>query len=65
VRLTAREQEVLALLIRGRSDEEIANELFISKKTVSVHVSRIKDKLRARSRVDIAVRALRLGLASV
>jgi predicted ATPase/DNA-binding CsgD family transcriptional regulator len=60
--LSAREREVLAYVVNGHSDAEIARELFISKKTVSVHVSRIKDKLGAESRVGIALAALRLGL---
>jgi predicted ATPase/DNA-binding CsgD family transcriptional regulator len=63
-RLSAREQEVLAELVKGRSDAEIAADLFISKKTVSVHISRIRDKLGADSRVGIVLAALRSGSAS-
>jgi non-specific serine/threonine protein kinase len=62
--LTPRELEVVALVAAGRSDGEIAEELFISKKTASVHVANIKSKLAAESRVDIAISAQRLGLAA-
>jgi predicted ATPase/DNA-binding CsgD family transcriptional regulator len=61
--LSPRELEVFALIADGRSDGEIAAELFISKKTASAHVAHIKDKLGAESRVEIAVAAIRLGLA--
>jgi predicted ATPase/DNA-binding CsgD family transcriptional regulator len=60
--LSPRELEVLILVADGRSDGEIAAELFISKKTASAHVAHIKDKLGAESRVEIAVAAIRLGL---
>ena len=50
--LTAREVEVLAQLAAGRSDREIAAELFISKKTVSVHVSNVLCKLDVARRVQ-------------
>ena len=55
--LTPREREVLALLADGRSDGEIADALFISKKTASVHVASIKGKLGASSRVEMAILA--------
>jgi predicted ATPase/DNA-binding CsgD family transcriptional regulator len=60
--LTHREVEVLALLGQGRSDAEIAEQLFISKKTASVHVANIKGKLGSDSRVETALAAVRLGL---
>ena len=60
--LTRREVEVLTLVGRGRSDQEIADELFISPKTASVHVSNIKGKLGVESRLEIALRARELGL---
>jgi predicted ATPase/DNA-binding CsgD family transcriptional regulator len=59
--LSPRELEVFALVADGRSDGEIAAELFISKKTASAHVAHIKDKLGVESRVEIAVAAIRLG----
>ena len=56
--LTPREREVLVLVAAGRSDGEIAEALFISKKTASFHVAMIKGKLGARSRVEIATDAI-------
>ena len=52
--LTPREHEVLALLARGRSNGEIAKELFITTKTASVHVSNILRKLDVTNRVEAA-----------
>ena len=59
--LTRREREVLALLGAGRSNAEIGALLYVSKKTVSVHVANIKAKLGATSRVEIAIFAMRFG----
>ena len=59
--LTPREAEVLALLAAGRSDREIGAALGMSPKTASVHIGRIKGKLGASSRVDLALRAHGLG----
>ncbi|MBA2336960.1 MAG: response regulator transcription factor [Acidimicrobiia bacterium] len=56
--------EVLTLVADGRSDGEIAAELFISKKTASVHVAHIKDKLGVGGRVEIAMEGIRLGLVN-
>jgi predicted ATPase/DNA-binding CsgD family transcriptional regulator len=63
--LTRREAEVLALLVQGFSDQDIAQELFISPKTASVHVSSIKGKLGANSRVEAVTSAVRLGLVTL
>ncbi|MFE3449561.1 helix-turn-helix transcriptional regulator [Nonomuraea sp. NPDC059194] len=60
--LTAREFEVLKLVTSGLSNKEIAAELFISVKTVSVHVSNILGKLGAASRGEAAATAHRLHL---
>ncbi len=60
--LSAREREVLALIAAGRSDGEIADALYISKKTASVHVANIKAKLGAASRVEIVLQAQSSGL---
>jgi DNA-binding CsgD family transcriptional regulator/tetratricopeptide (TPR) repeat protein len=57
--LTARENDVLALLVEGRSNREIARQLFISEKTVSVHVSNLLAKLDVRSRAEAAALASR------
>jgi DNA-binding NarL/FixJ family response regulator len=59
--LTAREREVLALLVAGRSNGEIAKELVISDKTVSAHVSNILRKTGTGSRLEAAALATRLG----
>jgi ATP/maltotriose-dependent transcriptional regulator MalT len=60
--LTQREREVLELLADGRSNPQIAAELFISRKTASVHVSNILGKLGVASRGETAAVAHRLGL---
>ena len=60
--LTAREFEVLRLVAAGRSNREIASELFISTKTASVHVSNILGKLGVTSRGEAAATAHRLRL---
>jgi DNA-binding CsgD family transcriptional regulator len=60
--LTAREAEILALVAQGRSNGEIGRQLFISAKTVSVHVSNILGKLNASGRTEAAAIARRRGL---
>jgi DNA-binding NarL/FixJ family response regulator len=55
--LTDREREVVALVGRGRSNEEIAAELFISVATARTHVSRAMTKLHARDRAQLVVAA--------
>jgi non-specific serine/threonine protein kinase len=60
--LTKRELEIFALVGQGRSDREIAEALFISPKTASVHIANIKGKLGLRSRLEVALRARELGL---
>ena len=61
--LSPREREVLAVLTEGRSNREIAKRLFISERTVAVHVGNILAKLAVAGRVEAATVALRLGLA--
>jgi DNA-binding CsgD family transcriptional regulator/tetratricopeptide (TPR) repeat protein len=60
--LTPRERDVLERVTLGRTNREIAADLFISEKTASVHVSNIKSKLGANGRAEIAAIAVRLGL---
>ncbi|MGH3349736.1 MAG: helix-turn-helix transcriptional regulator [Nocardioides sp.] len=62
--LTPRESEILTLVAAGRSNGEIGKQLFISTKTVSVHVSNILGKLGAGSRTEAAAIARRLQLIS-
>lgn len=63
--LTTREAEVLALLADGLSNQEIAERLFISPKTASVHVSNIYGKLGVESRVAAATLAHELGVTTL
>ncbi len=60
--LTNSELKVLALLVQGRRNAEIARRLFVSEKTVGHHVSAILGKLEVRSRGEAAAAASRLGL---
>ncbi len=62
--LTPREQEVLVLVSRGRSNAEIAEELHMSAATAKTHVSRILSKLGARDRAQLVVIAYESGLAT-
>ncbi|WP_068117595.1 helix-turn-helix transcriptional regulator, partial [Nocardioides massiliensis] len=60
--LTPREREILALVAQGHSNGQIGRQLFISTKTVSVHVSNVLAKLGAASRTEAAAIARRRGL---
>ncbi|HXV94888.1 MAG TPA: helix-turn-helix transcriptional regulator [Pseudonocardia sp.] len=57
-----REREVLAMLAEGATNLEIAARLSISEATVRSHVQNLRGKLRARSRVELVVRAFEMGL---
>lgn len=59
--LTAREEEVLASVARGRTNQEIAGELFITSSTVKAHIAAIMRKLGARNRVEVAMWAHETG----
>uniref|UniRef100_UPI0005857C6E response regulator transcription factor n=1 Tax=Nocardiopsis halophila TaxID=141692 RepID=UPI0005857C6E len=61
--LTPREAEVVRLLGRGLTNAEIAQELFITPKTASVHVSNILSKLDVPNRATAGARARELGMA--
>jgi DNA-binding NarL/FixJ family response regulator len=60
--LSSREREVLSLVAQGRTNREIGERLFISQKTVGVHVGNILSKLAVSGRVEAAAVAIRLGL---
>ena len=60
--LTPREREVIALLAHGYSNRAIAQELFLSHRTVEHHVRSIRMKLDCRSRTDAVRRAIELGV---
>ena len=60
--LTPREIEVVAKLVKGNSNKEIASLLEISDNTVKLHITHIMQKLRAKDRTHVATIALQLGL---
>jgi NarL family two-component system response regulator LiaR len=61
--LTARELEVVRLIVSGRSNQEIAEELYVGYRTITTHVSNILTKLALDSRTAVAAFAIRQGLA--
>ncbi len=61
--LTRREREVLRLLVAGQTDREIADALFIGRRTVETHVASLLNKLGLGSRTAAAAYAVRFGLA--
>jgi DNA-binding CsgD family transcriptional regulator len=60
--LTARELDVLRLLVEGRADREIAEALFIGTRTVQTHVANLFAKLGVNARAEAAAVAVRRGL---
>ena len=61
-RLSARERELVALVAQGRTDAQIAAELYVSIRTVRSHLDRIRDKTGCRRRADLTRLALSVGL---
>ena len=61
--LSARERELVTLVARGRTNAQIAAELYISVRTVGSHLDRIRDKTGCRRRADLTRLALATGLA--
>jgi DNA-binding NarL/FixJ family response regulator len=64
VRLTTREREVLRLLVMGKTDREIAEELFVSLRTAHGHVASIFTKLDVHTRTAAATTAVAAGIVS-
>jgi DNA-binding NarL/FixJ family response regulator len=62
--LTPRELQVFELIARGRSNAEIATELYLGENTVKTHVTRVLGKLRARDRVQLVVLAYESGVVA-
>lgn len=62
ISLTRRELEVLTLVVEGHSSKEVADMLYVSKRTVDFHLANIYDKLQVSNRVQAFRRATRLGL---
>ncbi|MCX6345098.1 MAG: response regulator transcription factor [Armatimonadetes bacterium] len=62
IKLTRRELEVLSLVIEGKSSKDVADALYVSKRTVDFHLANIYDKLQVSNRVQAFRRATRLGL---
>lgn len=60
--LTSRELEVLSLVIEGYSSKQVADMLFISKRTVDFHLDNIYGKLQVSNRMQALQKASRLGL---
>ncbi len=65
IKLTKREIEVLTLVIEGRSSKDIADTLYVSKRTVDFHLANIYEKLQVSNRVQAFRRATRLGLIPI
>jgi DNA-binding NarL/FixJ family response regulator len=64
-KLTKREVEVLTLVIEGKSSKEVADQLYVSKRTVDFHLANIYHKLKVNNRVQAFREATRRGLISV
>jgi DNA-binding NarL/FixJ family response regulator len=61
-KLSEREKEVLVMIVRGRSNKEIAAELGISENTVKVHTTRVFEKLNVADRLEAATAAIQRGI---
>jgi len=61
--VTDREKDVVRLVAQGRSNQQIASELFISEKTVKTHISNILNKLQLQDRTQLAIYAIKSGMA--
>jgi DNA-binding NarL/FixJ family response regulator len=64
IKVSKREIEVLSLLCAGQTSRQIADTLFVSKRTVDFHLQNLYEKLQVRNRVQALCRAMQLGLLS-
>jgi DNA-binding CsgD family transcriptional regulator len=62
VTLTRREVEILMLVVEGHASKEIADILFISKRTVDFHLDNVYGKLKVKNKLQALQRATKLGL---
>lgn len=64
VKLTKREAEVLSLIMLGKTSKEVAEALYVSKRTVDFHLANVYHKLNVSNRIQAFHEAMRLGLIS-
>lgn len=64
IKLTNREIEILTLIVEGQSSKAVADQLFISKRTVDFHLSNVYGKLQVTNRIQAFHCAARLGLVN-
>lgn len=63
--LTPRERDILALIAKGRTNKEICDELWITMPTIKTHIGNLRAKTQSRDRVQLALFALRVGIAEL
>ena len=63
--MSSREQEILVMVCRGLSNQEIADELFISKRTVDKHRANILEKTGCKNTANLVVYAIKRGLVEI
>ncbi|MBN1351337.1 response regulator transcription factor [candidate division KSB1 bacterium] len=63
--LTPRELQIITLLSEGKSNKELAQDLYISEKTVKTHITHIFEKLNVRDRTEAVMRALKKGIIQI
>jgi len=63
--LSPREQQILALLVKGKTNKEIALELGICRKTVEFHLANIYSKIKVRTRTEAVIQILNVELGGI
>jgi len=63
--LTPRERDILSLIARGRTNQEICDELWLTMPTIKTHIGNLRAKTQSRDRVQLALFALRVGIAEL